>query len=297
VLIQGETGTGKELVARTIHHNSPRRDQPFVAFNSAAIPEGLAEAELFGHVKGAFTGAVNARVGRFELADKGTLFIDEVSSMSMALQAKLLRALQEREVERVGTSKPLKINARVVAATNDDLLSLVREGKFREDLYYRLNVVRVVLPALRDRREDIPVLAQHFVQQSCEGNGLPLKTLSQGALRQLMNYTWPGNIRHLQNAIEHAVTMSGASTEILPDALPDELMAPAGLTAVTLPATPDEGINFTSTMSQVERELILRYLAKANGNKRQAARLLNLSRTTLIDKLHRLGVTDASSAA
>ncbi len=297
VLIQGETGTGKELVARTIHHNSPRRDQPFVAFNAAAIPEGLAEAELFGHVKGAFTGAVNARIGRFELADKGTLFIDEVSSMSMALQAKLLRALQEREVERVGTSKPLKVNARVVAATNDDLLSLVREGRFREDLYYRLNVVRVVLPALRDRREDIPVLAQHFVQQSCESNGLPLKTLSQGALRQLMNYAWPGNIRHLQNAIEHAVTMSGASSEILPDALPDELMAPAGLTAVTLPATPDEGINFTSTMSQVERELILRYLAKANGNKRQAARLLNLSRTTLIDKLHRLGVTDTSSSA
>ncbi len=296
VLIQGETGTGKELVARTVHHNSPRRDQPFVAFNAAAIPEGLAEAELFGHVKGAFTGAVNARVGRFEAADKGTLFIDEVSSMTMALQAKLLRALQEREVERVGTSKPLKINARVIAATNDDLLTMVREGTFREDLYYRLNVVRVMLPPLRDRREDIPVLAQHFVQQSCESNGLAPKVLSQGALRLLMNYNWPGNIRHLQNAIEHGVTMSGDSREILAEALPDELLTPAGLTAVTLPSTPDEGINFTSTMSQVERELILRYLAKANGNKRQAARLLNLSRTTLIDKLHRLGVTDSSAA-
>ena len=296
VLIQGETGTGKELVARTVHHNSPRRDQPFVAFNAAAIPEGLAEAELFGHVKGAFTGAVNARVGRFEAADKGTLFIDEVSSMTMALQAKLLRALQEREVERVGTSKPLKINARVIAATNDDLLTMVREGTFREDLYYRLNVVRVMLPPLRERREDIPVLAQHFVQQSCESNGLAPKVLSQGALRLLMNYNWPGNIRHLQNAIEHGVTMSGDSREILAEALPDELLTPAGLTAVTLPSTPDEGINFTSTMSQVERELILRYLAKANGNKRQAARLLNLSRTTLIDKLHRLGVTDSSAA-
>ena len=296
VLIQGETGTGKELVARTVHHNSPRRDQPFVAFNAAAIPEGLAEAELFGHVKGAFTGAVNARVGRFEAADKGTLFIDEVSSMSMALQAKLLRALQEREVERVGTSKPLKINARVVAATNEDLQNMVREGTFREDLYYRLNVVRVVLPPLRERREDIPVLAQHFVQDSCQSNGLAQKTLSQGALRLLMNFNWPGNIRHLQNAIEHAVTMSGESREILPEALPDELHSPQGLTAVSLPATPDEGINFTSTMSQVERELILRYLAKAGGNKRQAARLLNLSRTTLIDKLHRLGVTDSSAA-
>jgi DNA-binding NtrC family response regulator len=296
VLIQGETGTGKELVARTIHHNSPRRDQPFVAFNAAAIPEGLAEAELFGHVKGAFTGAVNARIGRFEAADKGTLFIDEVSSMSMALQAKLLRALQEREVERVGTSKPLKINARVVAATNVDLHQMVKEGSFREDLYYRLNVVRVVIPALRARQEDIPVLAQHFVQQSCQSNGLAPKTLSQGALRLLMNHGWPGNVRHLQNAIEHAVAMSGDSTEVLADALPDELHTPATVSAVTLPAMPDEGINFASTMSQVERELILRYLAKAGGNKRRAARLLSLSRTTLIDKLHRLGVTDTAVA-
>jgi two-component system, NtrC family, response regulator AtoC len=296
VLIQGETGTGKELVARTIHHNSPRRDQPFVAFNAAAIPEGLAEAELFGHVKGAFTGAINARVGRFELADKGTLFIDEVSTMTMALQAKLLRALQEREVERVGTSRPLKINARVVAAANEDLLTMVREGKFREDLYYRLNVVRVVMPPLRERRDDIAMLAQHFVQASCESNNIPTKTLSQEALRTLMNAEWPGNIRQLQNAIEHAVAMSGESREIFGNTLPDELTTPTSLSAVTLPATPDEGINFTSTMTQVERELILRYLAKANGNKRQAARLLNLSRTTLIDKLHRLGVTDTSAA-
>jgi transcriptional regulator with PAS, ATPase and Fis domain len=174
---------------------------------------------------------------------------------------------------------------------------MVREGTFREDLYYRLNVVRVVLPPLRDRKEDIPILAQHFVQESCESNGLAMKTLSQGALRLLMNFAWPGNIRHLQNAIEHAVTMSGESREIMPEALPDELHTPMGLSAVTLPPTPDEGINFTSTMTQVERELILRYLAKANGNKRQAARLLNLSRTTLIDKLHRLGVTDTSTSA
>jgi DNA-binding NtrC family response regulator len=298
VLIQGETGTGKELVARTIHHNSPRRDQPFVGFNAAAIPEGLVEAELFGHVKGAFTGAITGRVGRFEAADKGTLFIDEVSSMSMALQTKLLRALQEREVERVGTSKSFKVNARVIAATNVDLLAQVKEGAFREDLYYRLNVVRVVLPALRARQEDIPVLAQHFVQDSCRSNGIASKTLSQGALRLLMNYAWPGNVRHLQNAIEHAVAMSGESTEILTDALPDELHAPVstGSGAVALPATPDEGINFASTMSQVERELILRYLAKAGGNKRRAARLLSLSRTTLIDKLHRLGVKDTAVA-
>jgi DNA-binding NtrC family response regulator len=299
VLIQGETGTGKELVARTIHHNSPRRDQPFVAFNAAAIPEGLAEAELFGHVKGAFTGAIASRVGRFELADKGTLFIDEVSSMSMALQAKLLRALQEREVERVGTSKPLKINARVIAASNVDVLQLVKDGTFREDLYYRLNVVRVLIPALRVRQEDIPVLSQHFVQQSCESNNLPQKTLSQGVIRALMAYSWPGNIRQLQNAIEHAVAMSGEATEIKPDLLPEEVSVPAApdaTAAVSLPSTPEEGINFASMMSQMERELILRYLRKAGGNKRQAARLLSLSRTTLIDKLHRLGVSDSSAA-
>jgi transcriptional regulator with GAF, ATPase, and Fis domain len=302
VLIQGETGTGKELVARTIHDNSPRRDQPFVAFNAAAIPEGLAEAEMFGHVKGAFTGAVYARVGRFEAADRGTLFIDEVSSMPMALQAKLLRALQEREIERVGTSRPLKINARVIAATNVDLREAVREGTFREDLYYRLNVVRVELPPLRDRQQDIPALARHFVVQSCEQNDLPLKTLSQATLRALMTFDWPGNIRHLQNAIEHAVAMSGPATEIDVDALPDELGELRAAETVSqpgpmrLPQTPDEGINFVSTMSQLERELILRYLEKAGGNKRRAARLLNLSRTTLIDKLQRLGVAAENAA-
>jgi DNA-binding NtrC family response regulator len=296
VLIQGETGTGKELVARTIHHNSPRADQPFVAFNAAAIPEGLAEAELFGHVKGAFTGAVANRAGRFETADKGTLFIDEVSSMSLALQAKLLRALQEREIERVGTSKSMKINARVIAAANEDLQELVREGRFREDLYYRLNVVKLTLPPLRDRKEDIPVLAQHFVQRACADNGLPAKTLSQGALRLLMHFAWPGNIRHLQNAAEYAVAMSGDTAEILAEHLPDDLHQPVTAGAIALPPTPDEGINFATTMSRVERELILRYLTKANGNKRRAARLLNLSRTTLIDKLHRLGLTDVPAA-
>jgi DNA-binding NtrC family response regulator len=313
VLIQGETGTGKELVARTIHEHSTRRDHPFVAFNAAAIPDGLAEAELFGHVKGAFTGAVYSRVGRFEAADRGTLFIDEVSSMPMPLQAKLLRALQEREVERVGTSRPLKINTRVIAASNTDLRQMVKDGTFREDLYYRLNVVRVELPPLRARQEDIPVLAQHFVRESCETNQVPEKVLSQCALRALMSYAWPGNIRHLQNAIEHAVAMSGDSYEILADTLPEEVLgaafeaapaiaAPFALhavpTAAAVPAvhTPDEGINFASTMSQVERELILRYLEKAGGNKRRAARLLNLSRTTLIDKLQRLGVAQETAA-
>jgi DNA-binding NtrC family response regulator len=297
VLIQGETGTGKELIARTIHYNSPRRDQHFVAFNSAAIPESLAEAELFGHVKGAFTGAVNARVGRFELAHKGTLFIDEVGSMSMALQAKLLRALQEREVERVGESKAFKFDIRVIAASNVDLKKLVKEGTFREDLFYRLNVVPITLPPLRSRRDDIALIAQHFVQKSCKSNGLTPRSLGQATLRALMDYAWPGNIRQLENAVEHAVAMSGAVTEITPSMLPEEIRQPGQSSLLTPVTIPDEGLDFTSVMTQLERELLRRGLEKTGGNKRQAARLLNLSRTTLIDKLNRLGGDEAVHAA
>ena len=294
VLIQGETGTGKELIARTIHNHSPRADQRFVAFNAAAIPEGLAEAELFGHVKGAFTGAINARVGRFELAHRGTLFIDEVASMSMPLQAKLLRALQEREVERVGESKPMKLDIRVVAATNTDLRKLVKEGSFREDLFYRLNVIPVTLPPLRSRREDIPLLAQHFVRKSCRENGVAQKPISQEALRTMMAHDWPGNIRQFENAIEHAVAMSLTTSEIGEEALPEEVRSRTMSAPATTVAIPDEGINFTSVVSQLERDLILRCLEKTGGNKRQAARLLNLSRTTFIDKLQRLNVEGAA---
>ncbi len=297
VLIHGETGTGKELIARTIHHNSPRADQRFVAFNAAAIPEPLAEAELFGHAKGAFTGAVNARMGRFELAHRGTLFIDEVGLMSLPLQAKLLRALQEREFERVGESRPVKFDARILAATNHDLRKMVREGQFREDLYYRLNVIPITLPPLRERREDIPLLARHFVAKSCRNNNLPPRTLTQDTLRALMNYAWPGNIRQLENAIEHAVALSGAERDVAPRTLPEEIVQPAASLLLPTVAIPDEGINFTSVVSQLERELILRCLQKTGGNKRQAARLLQLSRTTLIDKLHRLNLSDESSAA
>jgi transcriptional regulator with GAF, ATPase, and Fis domain len=297
VLIQGETGTGKELIARTIHHHSPRSDQRFVAFNAAAIPEGLAEAELFGHVKGAFTGAVASRVGRFELAHHGTLFIDEVASMSLPLQAKLLRALQEREVERVGESKPVKLDIRVVAATNTDLRALVRDGRFREDLFYRLNVIPVTLPPLRHRREDIPLLAQHFLKKSCRENGVAIKPISQEALRVLMQYDWPGNIRQFENSMEHAVAMSLTAAEIGPSALPEEVRVRAH-TGSLMPslAIPDEGINFTSVVSQLERDLIVRCLEKTGGNKRQAARLLNLSRTTFIDKLQRLNVDGVAAA-
>jgi DNA-binding NtrC family response regulator len=292
VLIQGETGTGKELVARTIHHHSPRADQRFVAFNAAAIPEGLVEAELFGHVKGAFTGAVSARVGRFELAHRGTLFIDEVSSMPLPLQAKLLRALQEREVERVGDSKPMKLDIRVIAATNADLRKLVKEGTFREDLFYRLSVIPVTLPPLRARRGDIPLLAQHMIKKSCRENNITQKPLTQEALRTLMAYHWPGNVRQFENAMEHAVAMSLTAPEIGPEALPDEIRKPteSGFNAAI--AIPDEGIDFSSIVSKLERDLIMRCLEKTGGNKRQAARLLNLSRTTFIDKLQRLNVEE-----
>jgi DNA-binding NtrC family response regulator len=295
VLIQGETGTGKELIARTIHHHSPRAEQRFVAFNAAAIPETLVEAELFGHVKGAFTGAVANRVGRFELAHRGTLFIDEVSSMSLPLQAKLLRALQEHEVERVGESKPFKVDIRVVAATNVDLKKLVKDGSFREDLFYRLNVIPITLPPLRDRREDVPLLAQHFAMKSCSENGVALKPIAQDTMRMLMNYNWPGNVRQFENAIEHAIALSLTASEIGPAALPAEVRAGSEeIASSSVMTIPEEGINFTSVVSQLERSLILKCLEKTGGNKRQAARLLQLSRTTFIDKLQRLNVEGAA---
>lgn len=295
VLIQGETGTGKELIARTIHENSPRADQRFVAFNAAAIPEGLAEAELFGHVKGAFTGAIASRVGRFELAQHGTLFIDEVSSMSLPLQAKVLRVLQERELERVGESRPVPLDIRIIAASHTDLRKLVKSGQFREDLYYRLNVIPITLPPLRQRREDIPLLAQHFVRKACRENGLEVKPISQETLRVLMHHDWPGNIRQLENAIEHAVALSARQPEIRPESLPPDVRAGAEIRPLADVCIPDEGINFTSVVSQLERELILRCLERTGGNKRQAARLLQLSRTTFIDKMQRLNI--ASGAA
>ena len=292
VLIQGETGTGKELVARTIHHHSPRAEQRFVAFNASAIPEGLVEAELFGHVKGAFTGAISARVGRFELAHKGTLFIDEVASMPLPLQAKLLRALQEREVERVGDSKTMKLDIRVIAATNADLKVLVKEGTFREDLFYRLSVIPVTLPPLRARRSDIPLLAQHMIKKSCGENNVTQKPLTQEALRLLMAFHWPGNVRQFENAIEYAVAMSLTANEIGPEALPEEIRKPTETGFHAAIAIPDEGVDFSAIVSKLERDLILRCLEKTGGNKRQAARLLNLSRTTFIDKLQRLHVEE-----
>ncbi|MDR1989822.1 MAG: sigma-54 dependent transcriptional regulator [Acidobacteriaceae bacterium] len=285
VLITGETGTGKEIVARAIHHNGPRRAQRFVALNCSAIPETLLEAELFGHVRGAFTGAVVNRQGRFEQAHRGTLFLDEVGTMSVALQTKLLRALQEREFERVGDSHTIKVDVRVIAATNSDLARMVADGQFREDLYYRLNVIPVRLPALRERREDIPLLAQHFLDKFRAHTPV---TISQTAMRHLMNYLWPGNVRQLENAIEHAVAFGSSRGQIdladLPPELAGDNVEPAP-GAVTLP---EHGVDIEVVIGNLERELIQRALERTGGNKGQAARLLNLKRTTLVEKLKRM---------
>jgi DNA-binding NtrC family response regulator len=288
VLITGETGTGKELAARAIHHNSPRRANRFVAINCSAIPETLLEAELFGHVRGAFTGAVGNRQGRFEQAHKGTLFLDEIGTMSPALQAKLLRVLQEREFERVGDSHTVKIDVRVIAATHSDLAKMVADGTFREDLFYRLNVIPVQLPALRERREDIPLLVQHFIQKLGAESGRAGVTVSQEALRRLMACSWPGNVRQLENAVERALAFSHGRSQIDVQDLPPELHNQADATEPVEMWFPDEGLDFERYIEGVELSLIRRSLERTHGNKRQAAKLLNLKRTTLIEKLKRL---------
>jgi DNA-binding NtrC family response regulator len=288
VLITGETGTGKELAARAIHHSSARRANRFVALNCSAIPETLLEAELFGHARGAFTGAVGTRQGRVEQAHKGTLFLDEVGTMSPSLQAKLLRVLQEREFERVGDSHTIKIDVRVIAATHSDLARMVAEGSFREDLFYRLNVLPVQLPPLRDRREDIPLLVQHFLQRLAADNGRGAMTVSQEAVRRLMAYRWPGNVRQLENTVERALAFSQGRSQIDVQDLPPEIQNEADTSVDSEAWLPEDGIDFERYIEGIELSLIKRSLERTRGNKRQAARLLNLKRTTLIEKLKRL---------
>jgi DNA-binding NtrC family response regulator len=290
ILVSGETGTGKELVARAIHHGSPRRGNQFVAISCSAIPETLLEAELFGHVRGAFTGAVGNRIGRFEQAHKGTLFLDEVGTMGAPLQMKLLRALQEREVDRVGDSRTIKVDVRVLAATNSDLAKLVAEGKFREDLYYRLNVIPVRLPPLRDRKEDIPLLVQHFLDRFCRelSPPRPAMTVSQQAMRQLMAYGWPGNVRQLENALERGVALSAGRTQIELADLPPDVQEFGDAPTSGVFALPEDGIDFQEYVGGVERELIRQSLERTGGNKGRAAQLLNLKRTTLVEKLKRM---------
>ena len=307
ILITGETGTGKELVARAIHHNSPRRAHRFVAINCGAIPETLLEAELFGHARGAFTGAVASRPGRFEEAQRGTLLLDEVGTMSPALQMKLLRVLQAREVQRLGDTHVIKVDVRIVAATNSDLTRMIAEGQFREDLYYRLNVIPVHLPPLRERKEDIPLLVQHFLANFARdlpvrdargpgdadraGDGGPAsRVVSQDAMRHLMAYSWPGNVRELENVLERAVALGGGRSQVEVTDLPPTIRAAdeSAPLAAAVPI-PDEGIDFDGYIDTIERELIRRAIEKTHGNRGQAAKLLNLKRTTLVEKLKRLG--------
>jgi DNA-binding NtrC family response regulator len=290
VLIQGETGTGKELIAKAIHFNSTRKDQKLVSINCGAIPENLLESELFGHVKGAFTGAVQTRIGRFEQANGGTIFLDEIGNMPVSLQVKLLRVLQEREFERVGGNSTVKVDVRIIAATSSNLEQMVKDGTFREDLFYRLNVIPIDLPPLRERREDIPLLVQKFIEHFCTTHRLDLKTVSPQVMKALMSYDWPGNVRQLENLVERMVALTGNRPAILPPDLPAEIQNRDSLNFVPLIEIPEEGINFQNVVTDMERELILQSLRKTNGNKKLAAKLLNLKRTTLIEKIKRIGL-------
>ena len=290
VLVAGETGTGKELVARAIHDGSPRRSQRFLAINCSAIPETLLEAELFGHVRGAFTGAVANRPGRIEQANRGTLFLDEVGTMSPALQSKLLRVLQSREFERVGDSQTVKVDVRVIAATNADLRRMVDEGTFREDLYYRLNVIPVRVPALRERRADVPLLAQHFLDRLAR-EATPARgrvTVAQDAQQALMAFEWPGNVRQLENVMERTFALSPGKSQLGLTDLPEEVQRVRVPVEPGQYELPETGVDLERVVSEFEHMLIRRALERTSGNKRQAADLLSLKRTTLIEKLKRL---------
>jgi len=278
VLIQGPSGTGKELVARAIHYNSPRRNKPFIKTNCAAIPEGLVESELFGHEKGAFTGAIRRTKGRFELADGGTLLLDEISEMSLHLQAKLLRVLQEKAFEKVGNPETIQVDVRIIATTNRDLKEMVEKGEFREDLYYRLNVVPIYLPPLKERKEDIPLLVEHFIKKYAQENNRPARRISEEALRMLMAYDWPGNVRELENTIERAVVICR-----------EEVIQPQHfLTFPELSFSQGQGDVWngeTRNLAEVEKRLILQVLRENNGNRTKSAEILGISVRTLRNKI------------
>jgi transcriptional regulator with GAF, ATPase, and Fis domain len=282
VLIQGESGTGKELVARAIHSNSARAEQPFVAINCAALTESLLESELFGHEKGAFTGALAQKKGKIEVADGGTLFLDEISELAVGLQAKLLRVLQEREFERVGATRPIKADVRVIAATNKSLPEAVQAGTFRNDLFYRLNVVTITTPPLRERREDIPALAESFITKVGNKCKIRRKRLSQEALALLMQYDWPGNVRELENAIERAVVL-GAAEEILPEDLPDTLLEISSSTA-------NLGARYLGAVKENKKQLVVQALEQANGYYVDAAKILGLHPNSLLRLIRNLGL-------
>ena len=279
VLITGETGTGKELLAKGIHFNSRRADSPFVAINCAAIPENLIESELFGHVKGAFTGAVKDKEGKFELAAGGTLFLDEIGDLRIDLQAKILRSLQEREVDRVGGSRPISVDVRVIAATNKDIERAVKEGAFREDLYYRLSVITLAMPPLRERRDDVPLLASHFLKKFNKGFEV---RMDPEALSLLTSYGWPGNVRELENMIERASVLRRGDL-ITREELPDKLKQKTGGVENIILNLPDEGIS----LEDLEKSLIIKALEKHKGNQTRAAEYLGITRPTLIYRMEK----------
>src|SRR5450432_3938147 len=292
VLLGGDSGVGKDLVARAIHEKSRRASGPFIKINSAAIPENLLESELFGYEKGAFSGASGSKPGKFELADKGTLFLDEIGDVPATIQVKLLRVLQDREFERLGGTKTHKVDVRLVAATNRDLRAALEEGTFREDLYYRLNVVPIDIPPLREHKEDIPELVKHFVDRFAAGNDRDIRGVTPGALNLLIDYHWPGNVRQLENTIERAVALSSEASGNMIDVADIHLDSPRGKSAA--PA----GNNFLPegmTLEQWDEEMIREALRRASGNKSQAARLLGLSRNALRYRLGKMGVEDEES--
>jgi DNA-binding NtrC family response regulator len=284
ILIEGESGTGKELVARAIHHNSPRAERPFVAINCGALPESLLESELFGHTKGAFTGAVAAKIGLLRAAEGGTIFLDEIGEINSAMQVRLLRAVQEHEVMPVGASAPVTFDARIICATNRDLEREVSEGRFREDLFYRLNVIEIHLPPLRERREDIPLLVRHFITRTAREQGRDEKPISREAMSALINYAFPGNVRELQNAVERAFTLSGAEIDL--ESLPPRVRESAG-DAATI-RDPD-GLH--PTLAEIERRYIIETLASVNQDKARAANILGIDLSTLYRKLKRYDAT------
>ena len=290
VLVTGESGTGKELIARAIHYNSRRAERRLVTVNCGAIPEELLESELFGHVRGAFTNAVNHRDGRFTVANGGTIFLDEIGDMSPNLQVKLLRVLQEQSFEPVGSSKTQVVDVRVIAATNQDLEQRIQEGLFREDLFYRLNVIPIEVPALRQRGEDVILLAQYFLEVMCRERGSKVDSISPEALAVLASHSWPGNVRELENLIERLTVMCGEG-EITLDDLPSSLLQPrSAAPAGQAPSLPAEGLSFRDEVDRLEGQLIRQALDRTGGNKNQAAQLLGLNRTTLLEKIKKKGL-------
>lgn len=294
ILIQGESGTGKEIVAKTIHFNSTRRDKPLIPINCGAIPEGLLESELFGHEKGAFTGATSSRTGRFEMAHGGTLFLDEIGELPLSLQVKLLRVLQERTFERVGGVKSIQIDVRIVAATNQDLEKAIEEKRFREDLYYRLNVIPINIPPLRKRKDDIPLLVDHFIEKFNRKKNKKVKGITTEAIALLLKYYWPGNIRELENLVERMMVLMNNEDMITTEDVPEKLIMSRRKNLPFHFELPEEGIVFSEIVSAFENQILDLSLSRANGVKNRAAQLLHMNRTTLVEKLKKRRLATAS---